>query len=562
MAWRAAIAAARAAGAVLHAGRLAARLVGGDQGGPRRILIAWRGHLGDFIVLTPMLAHLRRRFPEARITLGTQRRSMGPALFRCSPSVDDVTEIEFAQGRLGLSPRERLRALLGLLGKRFDLVVGSGSWHLMEEGQLAGAPSYFGIYDGHPLQGVQGRALRRDHARHEAENHLALAEALTGMVAEPDQRRPGLCFDETAVGDKRRSLMEALAIGETEPVLLVHPGSKLPSRRWPENRMAETVARLLHRLPDLIVVVTGTEGEKPLVEDVVARLPKGARARVRDAAGLTDIAGLAGLLDRASGVLSNDTGVMHFARVRGAPLVAVLGPENHRLWGPHPQGDAPAYAIRREVPCAPCRRPACEQHYCLKSVSVDEVEQAVVRMLERGRDPSAGALDVDLSRVSWNALKREGFDLPTVSVIVEDLRADVLSSVLPVIERQTYPEIEIVHLRRRGTPWADARDEERRRTLPIIAVEVDGPEGALAAATRAARGELLVRAVPGIDWRPSRLALDVAAATRAMAGTNFYDGRPVADEAAGPDALVKRSTGSATGGILPCGLSKDQHDAA
>lgn len=563
--WRAFIAGFRAVGMLLHLGRFAGRLVGRPDR-PERILVAWRGHLGDFIALTPMLGHLRRCFPGARISLGLHRNSIGPALFANSPHVDDFVPLEFAPMRVDVPLRQRLRGCVELLARRFDLVVGGASWFFMEEGQLTGAPRYVGLYDGHPLQGMQGRLLRRDHARHEAENDLALVEALSGEIAADEDRQPRLHFDEAEVAARRRAVLDQLSIGAGDRVLLVHPGSKVASRRWPAERLAETVARLLDRLPDLVVVVTGTDGEKALVEGLIARLARPARGRVRDAAGRTDLAGLAGLLDRADAVLSSDTGVMHFARLRGAPLVALLGPENHKLWGPHPMGDAPAHAIRREVPCAPCRVHDCAAHYCMKSVSVDEVEGMVLKMLERGRDaaPGAAALELDWQRLSWNALAREGFALPTVSVIVEDMAgesnggADVLAGVLPVIERQTYPRIEIVHLRRRGAPWADARDEERRRTLPITAVEVGvemdgemsgevggevggGPEEAMAAATRAARGELLVRAVPGIDWRPSRLALDVAAATRAMVGTAFYDGRPVAGEAARPDALMQRS---------------------
>ncbi|MGN6701611.1 MAG: glycosyltransferase family 9 protein, partial [Burkholderiaceae bacterium] len=87
----------------------------------------------------------------------------------------------------------------------------------------------------------------------------------------------------------------------------VHPGAQLASRRWPPERFA-AVADALHDA-GFAIVLTGTEGERPVVEAVAAAM----RAPALDLAGRTDLGMLGALLAQAALLVSNDTGVAHVA---------------------------------------------------------------------------------------------------------------------------------------------------------------------------------------------------------------------------------------------------------
>lgn len=538
---RAAWAGIRALGWAFYAGRIAGRAA--ERRGPvavRSILVVRQGYLGDFIAIMPALAALRRACPEARITLGVQHDMNCRALFEHCPDIDDVIDIDFlaTPGRLG-----HLRGLARLFARGFDLVIAGGEPFAIAEGHLTGAPRYAGLYDGFPDQEIQGRLMQRDLGRHEADNNLALIEAVTGALASDEERMPELTLPEDALAERFRALAQALGL-PPEPssggrLLIVHPGSQRATRRWPADRLALTAARLMDRLPDLTVVLTGTPGERALVEEVERHLPAALAPRLRSAVGRTDLLGLVALLDRADGVLCNDTGIMHLARTRGAPLVALLGPENPEVWGPYPVGRAPAVALRREVPCAPCRLDACAAHHCMRSLPAAEVEAQVVRLLETGRRREhAGAalhpVEWHTRRLTWGDLGRAGGALPLVTVVVFAERdrpfEDTLARVLPEIERQTYPNIEVLGVLRPESPaWTDGRSPERRFALPIRtarAVVPWGAEGWQAAALQA-HGQLVTSIRPGSRWWPVHVGLDVAAAHRAPDLPFFREGRPV-----------------------------------
>ncbi|MEV4825227.1 glycosyltransferase family 9 protein [Micromonospora sp. NPDC049274] len=119
--------------------------------------------------------------------------------------------------------------------------------------------------------------------------------------------------------------------GRPAGATVLHPGSKVPAKRWPAERFA-ALARALtdrgHR-----VLVTGSADERALA------------TRVADAAGLapaavlagrTDLGALAALVADARLVVSGDTGVAHLATAYGTASVVLFGPVPPSAWGPPP----------------------------------------------------------------------------------------------------------------------------------------------------------------------------------------------------------------------------------
>ncbi|MDG4809112.1 glycosyltransferase family 9 protein [Micromonospora sp. WMMD1120] len=127
------------------------------------------------------------------------------------------------------------------------------------------------------------------------------------------------------------SLRRPLPAGLPSGVTLLHPGSKVPAKRWPAERFA-ALARALtdrgHR-----VLLTGSADERELAARVAgsAGLPSD-----RVLAGRTDLGTLAALVADARLVVSGDTGIAHLATGYGTASVVLFGPVPPGLWGPPP----------------------------------------------------------------------------------------------------------------------------------------------------------------------------------------------------------------------------------
>ncbi|MFG1745204.1 glycosyltransferase family 9 protein [Micromonospora chalcea] len=125
------------------------------------------------------------------------------------------------------------------------------------------------------------------------------------------------------------ALRRPAAGGVPAGLTLLHPGSKIPAKRWPARRFAGLARELTargHR-----VAVTGSAGERALAERVArdGGLPPEAVL-----AGRTGLAELAALVAGARLVVSGDTGVAHLATGYGTASVVLFGPVPAAHWGP------------------------------------------------------------------------------------------------------------------------------------------------------------------------------------------------------------------------------------
>ena len=547
-----------ALGCVYYALRVSARLLTGRRPvAVRRILVARRTRLGDLVVFLPTLEALRQRYPDARIVLGVQRGMSAGALLHESTDIDEVRELDH------LDQSSRVAQLMGamrLFAEGFDLVVSGARYFLLREALLSGAPRRIGLDDGHPLQRWNNGVIPFDATRHEADNNLALVEALGARI--PGAVRVPHIALTTAAADGVTHLFETLAIPADAPVLTIHPGSQKPSHRWPAERFAELACRLLAERRMLHIVFSAVPDEAPLVEGIRAALPTSLRERALDSMQCGGIPTLVGLLHRSAACLSNDTGVMHLARACGTPLVALLGAEEDRRWGPYPLGSAPAVALRYRVPCAPCVRWSCDPLYCLRSITVNEVFGAVSHLLDTARarthsgaaTDTSGTLERHVSTRTWEALSQT-FDVPLVTVVVlaaappadgtsprfpdggelisaaaRDVHSGgALNRTITSIAQQSYPRIEVIVAESCDGSVSGERSVFRGMAgaLPIETVHVRrGPlsKAAWETIVRSARGALVVPVLAGATLDRGKVADDVARLVRVPAEGGQRDG--------------------------------------
>jgi len=156
---------------------------------------------------------------------------------------------------------------------------------------------------------------------------------------------------------------------------VVHPGSQLPSRRWPAERFAEVADALA--TDGLRIVLTGTRLESFLI----GKVKRAMREPAMDLSGRTTLGGLAALIARARILVCNDTGVSHIAAAMRTPSVVIACGSDPRRWAPL-NGDLHR-VLYREIDCRPCAHRECPiGHPCALGVSVHEVLAETNRLVE------------------------------------------------------------------------------------------------------------------------------------------------------------------------------------
>lgn len=302
---------------------------------PRNILIIDFGQLGDVVLSLPALRAIRKKFPQARITVAVGKP--GAEVIALSGYADETFVVDRVALRDGFKPVSIFRVfkiVQEVRQKKFDFVI---DLHSLSEtnllGFLSGAPKR--LYSRRPgrsldyLSNFKPRPpIETDHrARHLIDRYL---DVLIPLEIADSERLPMLKTtprDDAAIS---RKLSKAKADAGA-PLVGLFPGAGHPSRRWPLEQFASLADFLVRNDQVKVVVFLGPE-ERSLAKDVRQSFPPS--VLILDQ--LT-IPQLAAAQARLAAFVSNDTGPMHIASAVGTPVVLLLdkrAPESYL-----PQGD-------------------------------------------------------------------------------------------------------------------------------------------------------------------------------------------------------------------------------
>lgn len=291
--------------------------------------------LGDMLCAVPTFRALRARFPDAHIAL-IGLPWAAELVERFPDYLDELIEFPGFPGipEARVDPWRTTGFLSAMQGRPFDLAVqlqGNGTV-INEFAVLLGARRNAGFVPTDPAS-APPRGDRGDiwvpypASGHEIDRLLALPRALGAPVDDH------LEFPVTdADRDEASGLLTDIGVTSGSSFAVVHAGGSRPDRRWPAERFAAVADELA--AVGLGIVLTGTTPEA----DVTAAVRATMRRRAADLAGRTSLGALAGLVEAARVVVTNDTGVSHLAAAIGTDSVTVFTASDRERWTPRGAG--------------------------------------------------------------------------------------------------------------------------------------------------------------------------------------------------------------------------------
>jgi len=85
-------------------------------------------------------------------------------------------------------------------------------------------------------------------------------------------------------------------------------------------------------------------------------------------------------------LLCNNSGPLHIASGLGIPTVSTMGPTVPYLWLPIGKNHI---VLRKALDCSPCDKAVCEEHYCMREISVEDFWEAVLIQLKSTENSAA-----------------------------------------------------------------------------------------------------------------------------------------------------------------------------
>ena len=313
--------------------------------------------LGDAVMALPAVAAVRGAFPAASLTLAA------------IPSIAPMLEENTGAGQQEIISVDNVTETALLSNGGFDTaLLLPNSFHSAWVARQSGIPHRWGY-----RAGARGPLLTRAVARpkravHQATYYADLMRSLGIPVADTLPRI--IPTDRT-----RERALTVLGIGTAATVGFAPGAAYGHAKRWPPERVAEVVTRLVRERGATCILV-GAEGDREAGRAIESSLPPD--VRVTNLIGRTDLRLLIGVLAGCSAFVSNDSGAMHLAAAAGVPVTAIFGPTNEKATAPLGDHDV----LLHPVFCRPCMLRECPiDHRCMKRISADEVFASVTRRL-------------------------------------------------------------------------------------------------------------------------------------------------------------------------------------
>ena len=301
------------------------------------------GHLGDMVLLEPLLHRLHEGYGKPCVLFGTGPWSS--QMYAHDPDVVRVLQVRSRHRPLALSP-PRWRMLHALR------VLRSSPVHVCETDEpralerIRRLLALARVDDSHCVFVANSPPLPDEHwvdrlVRSGARPPAAFAKAWL----EPYPSTPDAAPRLHLIATDRRSRDAWLRVHgwEGKPLWLVQPANKRSMRwnglrdtaddnkAWPAACWLSLLRTLLAREPDARILLCGVPREAPWLEGIVRDSDS---PRVACIAREMSLRRLMALAEIARGMISVDTGPAHVAAAAGCPLVVLFGAQSPRVWCP------------------------------------------------------------------------------------------------------------------------------------------------------------------------------------------------------------------------------------
>lgn len=346
------------------------------------ILVINMMHIGDLMLVTPVLRTLRANYPQAKITFLTDKSLRD--LVAYNQYIDECLTLE-KHGREG-TLSGLWKFIQGIRAKHFDLVI---NLHRNERASAIAAFSGAKMIVGYSKPGfslffnkVMNNPSVAHHIGHGPWHLLPPYRYVPGwkhqVIAHLDVLRE--CLGITKIDDGGLEMWlpkEAEAKAEKiwqetfapeDKVIALNIGASWRTKRWLDTYFAQCADVLIQR--GYHIAFFGGPMDQQFVDACVAQMQNKDSKQLHIFTGKVNLTVLAGLLKRCCLFLTTDSGPMHIGVAMNVPIVTMFGASPVPGFSPY---DAKDVLIRSAESCSPCGIHECpregqENLACMKKI--------------------------------------------------------------------------------------------------------------------------------------------------------------------------------------------------
>ena len=330
-------------------------------------------HIGDLLLVTPVLRTLRTNFPDAHIALLADAKLAD--LVKYNQNISELIAID-KKGRHD-KLFNYIRFIHEIHQRKFDLVI---NLHKNERASfiaaLSGAKKIVGYSTFGPGLVFDRVIENRKRLKHQVEAHFDVLRETLG-ITNIDDRGIEMWLDDEA--EKAAAHLWQQAFPNHPRVIGLNIGASWPTKRWPKEYFAELADRLVDE--GFGIAYFGGPMDAEIVDQAISLMKHQNHPQVVQFTGQVTLMELAALLKKCRVFVTNDSGPMHIAVAMNIPLVSMFGASPVEGFWPY---NDKSIVLKSPLPCHPCYKHSCDLGGlpCMYSITVDEVLDATLKQME------------------------------------------------------------------------------------------------------------------------------------------------------------------------------------
>jgi len=361
-----------------------------------KILVINLMHLGDLMLVTPVLTTLRKNFPTAYLALLADKK-LGD-LVQLNKNLDECILID----KKGVDDHlpSFVKFIFKIRAKKFDMVI---NLHRNERASalaaFSGAKKIVGyskplfsllftkVLPNPSIARHVKRGFKTEYfpgTQHQVRSHFDVLREACGVEKIFDNGLE-MWISPDAAHESEKIFRDNF--GDTK-VIAFNIGASWLTKRWLDSYFAECADILLER--GYGVAFLGGTMDEEIVASCVEKMRNKNSARLKIFTGKFSLAILAGFLDNCVLFLTTDSGPMHIGVARNIPIVTMFGASPVPGFYPY---DAKDVLIKSPEPCHPCGEHTCPKSgadnlACMKKIPVAVVMKYVDELLATYGQPA------------------------------------------------------------------------------------------------------------------------------------------------------------------------------
>ncbi len=325
---------------------------------PKRIIIYKLDAIGDSILCLPMIKHLKKE-TKARIIVACSKNNL--EVFQNHKFIDKIVEFDSSK----FNPKNIIDNLKILKEEKADVAIDGGQ-----------SSNISAIFSWLTAKNTIGFKKTKAKSRNKVYNHPINLDPNKHIV---------YCYMDllSPLGINSPKKIKLISLYQNKfpirkNIIGIHPCNILPYKAWPQEKWIKIIKYLTLNYD---VTIIGSKEESKMVKELLKKVKS---KRIIDLSGKTNIKELINILPNFKLFIGNDGGPMHIAASMNIKTIGLFGPETPVRYAPFNKN---SIALYNPTNCSPCiktyanKNPGCEEVNCMKKISIEDVKEAINKLL-------------------------------------------------------------------------------------------------------------------------------------------------------------------------------------